>query len=247
MDWLRQLDPLWISYIAFGVLFTVVELTRPARRLRYRKSLLRDIAAALVYQFGVTTAANYICSPAGEFAKSHLSASVAALWLAPRVVVFYLAADLGSYWMHRLMHTHRLWRVHRWHHSPEQLYWLAGTRASIPQQVLFNLPTIAALPILAGAPGWLVVAILIEGMFRNNWMHANLTWRSNWLELIFVTPRYHHIHHSSDAELHDGNYGSLFTLWDRLFGTYLDPDTTRPKKFGTGEPPRDPVWMALGV
>jgi sterol desaturase/sphingolipid hydroxylase (fatty acid hydroxylase superfamily) len=247
VDWLSELDPFWTSYIAFGALFTVVELIRPARKLRYRKTLLRDIVSLLVYQFGVTVAAVYVCSPAGYYVRHHLSAAVAALPLAPRVVLYYLAADFGSYWMHRLMHTRHLWRTHRWHHSPHQLYWLAGTRASVPQQILFNLPTIAALPILAGAPGWLVAAILIEGVFRNNWMHANLSWRSSWLELVFVTPRYHHIHHSADARQHDGNYGSLFSIWDRLFGTYLDPDTTQPRKFGTGEPPRDPVWLVLGV
>ncbi|HEU4731777.1 MAG TPA: sterol desaturase family protein, partial [Kofleriaceae bacterium] len=70
---------------------------------------------------------------------------------------------------------------------------------------------------------------------------------SNWLEWLLVTPRYHHIHHSTDAALHDGNYGSLFTIWDRLFGTYIDPDTTQPKKFGTGESRRDPVLLVLGV
>jgi sterol desaturase/sphingolipid hydroxylase (fatty acid hydroxylase superfamily) len=247
VDWLRELHPLWISYIAFAALFTLVELVWPARTLRYRKTLLRDVVAALVYQFGVLTAATYVCQPIGDLVVAHLSPTVADLWLAPRVVVYYLAADFGSYWMHRLMHTHQLWRIHRWHHSPVQLYWLAGARASLPQQILFNLPTLASLPILAGAPGWVVMAILIEGMFRNDWMHANLAWRSRWLELVFVTPRYHHIHHSTDAEQHDGNYGSLFTLWDRLFGTYLDPDTTRAQKFGTGEPPRDPVWLALGV
>lgn len=237
----------WGCYFGLGAICTVVELVRPARKLRYAKRLPRDLVAMVVYQFGVTTAAGYVCEPAADFMRHHLSQSVADLWLAPRVLVFYLAADFGSYWMHRLMHTRHLWRVHRWHHSPEQLYWLAGVRASIPQQILFNLPGIAALPILAGAPGWLITAFVIEAMLRNDWMHMNVAWRSNWLERVLVTPRYHHIHHSADARLHDGNYGSLFSIWDRLFGTYLDPDTTRPKTFGTGEPRRDPVLLAIGI
>jgi sterol desaturase/sphingolipid hydroxylase (fatty acid hydroxylase superfamily) len=244
VDWL---SPLWISYIGLAALFTVAELVRPARKLRYRKALPGDLVALLVYQFGVTTVASYVCDPAGDFMRHHLSAAIAALWLAPRIVAYYLVVDLGSYWLHRLMHTRHLWRLHRWHHSPEQIYWLAGVRASLPQQILFNLPGIAALPILSGAPGWVLVAIVIEGMIRNNWMHMNVTWRSNWLEWVVVTPRYHHIHHSADARLHDGNYGALFSIWDRLFGTYLDPDATVPRKFGTGEPRRDPVLLVLGV
>ena len=245
MDWL---SPFWIAFLGAGAIVTIAELLRPARKLRYRKVLPRDIVALLVYQFGVGAAAAWACAPGLDFVRHHLSAAVAELWLAPRLVAFYLLADLGSYWMHRLMHTRAMWRVHRWHHSPEQLYWLSGVRASIPQQILFNLPAIAALPILAGAPGWVMVGMVVEGVVRNDWMHMNVSWRSNWLERVVVTPRYHHIHHSTDAELHDGNYGSLFTIWDRLFGTYVDPDAIQPKKFGTGEPrKRDPVLLVLGV
>jgi sterol desaturase/sphingolipid hydroxylase (fatty acid hydroxylase superfamily) len=244
VDWL---GPFWISYLGFGALCTLVELVRPARKLRYTRALPRDLVAFAVYQFAVVPAAAYACAPVVEFVLHHLSATLAALWLAPRIVVYYLAADLGSYWMHRLMHTRHLWRLHRWHHAPQQLYWLSGVRASLPQQILFNLPYVAALPILSGAPGWISAVVIVEGVIRNDWMHMNVRWRSNWLERVLVTPRYHQIHHSADARLHNGNYGSLFSIWDRLFGTYLDPDTTEPKKFGTGEPPRDPVLLALGL
>jgi sterol desaturase/sphingolipid hydroxylase (fatty acid hydroxylase superfamily) len=223
VDWL---SPFLIAFVGFGALATIVELIRPARKLRYRKALPRDLVALAVYQLGVVSAATWVCAPGVDFMRHHLSAAVAELPLAPRVLAFYLVADLGSYWMHRLMHTRAVWRVHRWHHSPEQLYWLAGVRASIPQQILFNLPAIAAIPILAGAPAWVITAMLIEGVVRNDWMHMNVTWRSRWLEYVLVTPRYHHIHHSTDAELHDANYGSLFSIWDRLFGTY-EPERER--------------------
>ena len=241
------LDPFWTSYLAFGAICTVLELVRPARKLRYAKALPRDIVAMLVYQFGVTTAAAYLCAPAVGFALHHLSAAIAAVSLPPRIVLYYLAADFGSYWMHRLIHTRELWCFHRWHHAPAQLYWLSGVRASVPQQVLFNLPYIAALPILSGGPDWIGVLVIVEGVIRNHWMHMNVAWRSRWLELVLVTPRYHHIHHSTDAKLHDGNYGSLFSIWDRLFGTYIDPETTSAQRFGTGEPRRDPVLLALGI
>jgi len=102
-------------------------------------------------------------------------------------------------------------------------------------------------PILFGAPLWVFLAIIVEEVARNHWMHMNVSWRSNWLELVLVTPRYHHIHHSSDAALHDGNYGGLFTFWDRMFGTYVDPDATVPRQFGTGEKRRDTVLLMIGI
>ena len=43
---------------------------------------------------------------------------------------------------------------------------------------------------------------------RNNWMHMNVTWQSRWLEWLFVTPRYHHIHHSKDAAHQGTNLGA---------------------------------------
>jgi sterol desaturase/sphingolipid hydroxylase (fatty acid hydroxylase superfamily) len=79
-------------------------------------------------------------------------------------------------------------------------------------------------------------------------MHMNDTWRSNWLEWIFVTPRYHHIHHSDDPQYYMTNMASLFTVWDRVFGTYVDPDKVAKTtlSFGTGEK-ENPVRLVLGV
>jgi sterol desaturase/sphingolipid hydroxylase (fatty acid hydroxylase superfamily) len=61
-----------------------------------------------------------------------MPAAVLGLPLALRVAVVYLVADPGSYWMHCLMHTRQLWRIHRWHHSAKQVYWFSGVRAPIP-------------------------------------------------------------------------------------------------------------------
>jgi sterol desaturase/sphingolipid hydroxylase (fatty acid hydroxylase superfamily) len=235
----------WISYIALAVLFTIVELVRPARKLRYQKVIRLDLVALVVYQLAIFPIAAYVTDPIYGYLP--LSESLGAAWLPLRVLAFFLLADLGSYWMHRWLHTRHLWRFHRWHHSSTHLYWLSGVRATVPQQILFNLPFVLALPILAGAPLWIYLVITIEGVVRNNWMHMNVTWRSNWIEQVFVTPRYHHIHHSADGAQHDGNYGSLFSLWDRLFGTYIDPDGTRPRTFGTGEKKRDPVLLMIGI
>ena len=235
----------WTIYLGLGAACTLAELIRPAHKVRYRKALVMDVIACLVAQFAVFEVAEWVTGPVGDAARQ--SPIVLATWLPFRIAAYYLAADFGSYWMHRLMHTRYAWRIHRWHHSPEQLYWLAGVRTTVPQQILFNLPYVLALPLLADTPQWFAMAALVENVARNHWMHMNVAWRSNWLERVFVTPRYHHIHHSADAALHDGNYGSLFSIWDRLFGTYIDPDTTTPKKFGTGERKRDPVLLMLGV
>lgn len=238
----------WVSYLGFGLVCTLAELLWPARKLRYAKAVPLDVVAFVVFQFAVVPIAMWVSDPAaGYLRRVPLPMALLHLWPPLRLVMYYVVADLGSYWMHRWMHTRHLWRVHRWHHSPTQLYWLAGVRATLPQQLLFNVPYLLAVPILVGAPRWILPVMIVENVVRNHWMHMNVSWRSRWLEYVLVTPRYHHIHHSADAALHDGNYGSLFTIWDRLFGTYVDPDVTTPRTFGTGEKKRDPVLLLLGI
>jgi len=126
------------------------------------------------------------------------------------------------------------------------MYWLAGIRATVPNQVLFNLPFAFCAPLLHHAPGWLFMLIFAEGFFQNNWMHMNVTWRSRWLEWVLVTPRYHHIHHSNRPEHHGANLGSRLTIWDQIFGTYVDPEDVRDITFGIERAP-SPARLALGI
>jgi sterol desaturase/sphingolipid hydroxylase (fatty acid hydroxylase superfamily) len=234
----------WTCYLGLGLVCFGLELAKPAHPISYKKGLPLDVVAMLAYQFVMFP----IAFRATTWFHLHYSSFVYDIPLAVRVVVYYLGADLGSYWFHRLMHTRHVWRIHRFHHSATQLYWLAGARATIPQQILFNLPVAFGLPLIADAPVTVLEALVLATIATNDWMHINVAWRSNWLEKIFVTPRYHHIHHSTNAKQHEGNFGVVFSVWDRLFGTYLDPDTTSPKKFGTGEPKqRDPMLLMIGV
>jgi len=75
----------------------------------------------------------------------------------------------------------------------------------------------------------------------------NVTWRSNWLEWIFVTPRYHHIHHSIDPDYYMANMSNLLSIWDRLFGTYINPDRVQADfSFGIIDN-ENPIRLVLGV
>ncbi len=233
-----------LAFWSFGLLFTLVEVVRPARAITYRKYFLYDFGAVLLYAvFFYLAVVITDRIPVPRF----VPAEVLALPLSVKILLFLIVEDFGLYWVHRLMHTKYVWRVHKWHHSPTYMYWFAGVRATFPHCVLFNLPFIVALPILYRAPSFVFPLIMVEHMFRNDWMHMNVTWKSNWLEWIFVTPRYHHIHHSEKVEHHVANLGSWLTIWDRMFGTYVNPETVKTELvFGTGE--QDPSWrVVLGV
>jgi sterol desaturase/sphingolipid hydroxylase (fatty acid hydroxylase superfamily) len=163
------------------------------------------------------------------------------------VLCYLVVADLGHYWIHRLMHHEYLWRIHKWHHAPDYMYWLMGVRATLPQQVLVNLPYIVAYSFLGLSPWWMVLAVGAGHVLQNDWMHLNVTWRSSWLEWLIVTPRYHHVHHSDQPEHYRANLAALFTAWDRVFGTYVNPGELRNElSFGIGERV-PPVRLFLGV
>lgn len=189
----------------------------------------------------VTALVGYLLLPAALYVSERivirpvLPEFISALPTAATFALYYVVGDFGAYWVHRFLHLSPFWRIHKWHHSPTHMYWLAGYRASLLQQVLFNLPWVMAFSVFGHAP-WMYWAVLFSHMLLNDWMHMNVTWRSNWLEWIVVTPRYHHIHHSKNAAHANANFGVTFSIWDRLFGTYVDPEKfTTPITFGIGE------------
>lgn len=239
----------WIMYLGLGLVATILELTRPTRKLNYwaYDAVLLDIIALFFYQVLVVRYAYVLRTYIPiRFKPTHFLLSIP-LWL--RVIAYYVIGDCSGYWMHRLTHTKYLWRVHHFHHSPTQLYWLAGVRSTVWQQFLSNLPYILWAPLVFDAPREVFTGLLFMNILTNHWMHMNFTWRSNWLEYVFVTPRSHHIHHSAAQEHYDTNFGVVFSIWDRLFGTWVDPDTTKVTAVGAAAPenPVQAAWLMFGA
>ena len=133
-----------IMFGGFGLLFTAIELLRPARPLSYRAALKNDLIFLPVSMY---------LSRAFVRPELFVVRGLLDLPLVVRLVLYYVLADLGLYGVHRLMHSRYFWRVHRWHHSPPYMYWLAGIRATVPNQVLFNLPFALCAPLLHGRRG----------------------------------------------------------------------------------------------
>ena len=228
-----------------AILFVALENMRPTRATPHRDVVAKDLMASATYAFIVFPLAAKLSSLVPGYHP--FPASVSELPLYIRIILYLILADFGHYWIHRLMHTRYVWRAHKWHHSPTYMYWLGGVRATVPQQFLVNIPYVIALPLLDISPWWMGVVLAVFNAVQNDWMHMNLTWRSSWLEWIFVTPRYHHIHHSVDPRHYLANMANLFSVWDRLFGTYVNPDrVAHPLTFGTGS--RDnPIRLISGI
>ncbi|MDI3464719.1 MAG: hypothetical protein OJF50_003540 [Nitrospira sp.] len=223
-----------LLFTARVIVVTALERIMPAREVPYRSIILMDVAGAALVGYLLLPAALYVSERI--VIQPVLPEFISALPTAAAVALYYVAGDFGAYWVHRFLHFSPFWRIHKWHHSLTHMYWLAGYRASLLQQVLFNLPWMMAFSVFGHAPWWMYWAVLSSHMLLNDWMHMNVSWRSNWLEWIVVTPRYHHVHHSDHSTHANANFGVTFSIWDRLFGTYVDPEEfTTPITFGIGE------------
>jgi Fatty acid hydroxylase superfamily len=85
----------------------------------------------------------------------------------------------------------------------------------------------ALLPLL-GVPPWIVFASFSINLIYQFWIHTERIgklWRP--IEFVFNTPSHHRVHHGMDQQYLDKNYGGIFILWDRLFGSF-QPETVRP-------------------
>jgi len=234
-----------LLFVGRAIAFTTLEILRPARTLSYLPVIWWDLLAYLAFRCVVLPSTIYLNNLVPGYHA--LPDGIAHLPLAIRVALYFILADFGHYWVHRLTHTRYFWRVHKWHHAPTYMYWLGGVRTTIPDFFLVNTPYVLAYSFLYISPWWVATAMAASSIFQNDWMHMNVTWRSNWLEWIIVTPRYHHIHHSDNPEHYLKNMASMFTIWDRLFGTYFDPDKLSTElSFGTNEK-NNSVRVILGV
>ena len=155
----------------------------------------------------------------------------APLWL--QVAVIILCADFVLYWEHRLFHEVKpLWPIHAVHHSVQNLDWLAGSRGHFLQ--VFSERALVMVPLYLLGPDKAALDIYVTfAALQSILIHCNLSFSFGWLRYIFVTPQFHHWHHSSEKPAIDTNYSAHTVLFDRLFGTYHMPNIHWPADYGT--------------
>lgn len=155
--------------------------------------------------------------------------------LALQIALTFLLLDLWRYWEHRVYHrVPLLWRLHLVHHSDTQVDVTTSERHH-PLDVLLGTAVLMALIAALGFPAPAVGAYLLTATVVALYSHANLrlpAGANRILSRFIVTAPVHAVHHSDLQAETDSNYGSVLTLWDRLFGTYVDPQKARIPHFG---------------
>ena len=165
--------------------------------------------------------------------------SAADLWV--WILAFFLY-DLSYYWMHRLHHEVKiLWATHVVHHHGEEFNLstaLRQTSTGFLWKWIFYLPML-----LVGIPPEVFVTVAGINLVYQFWVHTEHIGKLGWLEYIFITPSNHRVHHAQNKEYIDANYGGVFILWDRIFGSFKpELDEVKPI-YGTTKPLRS--WNPL--
>jgi sterol desaturase/sphingolipid hydroxylase (fatty acid hydroxylase superfamily) len=172
----------------------------------------------------------WICVPisAIDAARQAGSQGLSALAVDPAagIVIGVLVLDLWKYLEHRLMHRlPPLWRVHLVHHSDGEVDFTTAERHH-PIESLISGAALYAVIYLIAIPPLAVVIFVLTGTIVTFVSHANLRLPARidrLLRWVVITPSVHVIHHAAQREETDSNYGGIFTIWDRLFGTYREP------------------------
>lgn len=161
-------------------------------------------------------------------------------WL-PWVTAFVLY-DLCYYCAHRCGHTVALfWAAHVVHHQSED-YNLSTALRQTSSGFLFGW--IFYLPLfLLGIPAEIVVTVGALNLVYQFWVHSEHVPELGLLEYVFVTPSNHRVHHAQNECYLDKNFGGVFIVWDRLFGTYQREMHQEPCIYGITSPLRS--WSPL--
>ena len=154
-------------------------------------------------------------------------------WGISAFVVCFVLDDLRKYWLHRAQHRCRwFWAAHVTHHSSKHYNFSTALRN--PPTIELTLPFLFRLPLaLLGFPIEMIVFVAGIDSVYQFLTHTETVKRLPWLvELVLVTPSHHRVHHATNARYLDANYGSVFIVWDRLFGTFVPESSEEPCRYG---------------
>jgi alkylglycerol monooxygenase len=168
-----------------------------------------------------------------------------ALWV---WLVGLVAYDFCYYWHHRLGHTCALfWAAHVVHHQSED-YNLSTALRQTSTGFLFGWLFYLPMAVLGFPPTVFAVVALIDLLYQY-WVHTQHIGKLGWFDRWFCSPSNHRVHHAVNDQYLDKNYGGIWIVWDRLFGSFIEEDEREPIVYGTRSPlgSWNPLWANVEV
>lgn len=152
-------------------------------------------------------------------------------WVA-QFALFFIINDFGRYWLHRWYHeSDLLWRVHRVHHTVVEMDAFSTFRVHVLEGAIKY--GVLILPFrLLGVDRWVMILYTSIDILKGFWHHANLRTHIGSLNYFLNSAEQHWWHHSVEARGQRANYGSVLSIWDRMFGTFYWPRGEWPDRIG---------------
>ncbi len=235
------------------VFFWALESFIPLFHFQYRK--VRH--AGLNIFFTLTTvivnfAFAFLVVKSSDYSQQHrtglLNIVHLPLWL--YILVGLMLLDLISSWLiHWIQHKVKwMWKFHLIHHTDT---WVDTTTANRhhPVESFFRVVFTLLAVIITGSSMWLFFLYQFLSVLFSQFNHANISlpkWLDNILAWVIVSPDMHKVHHHYVQPLTDTNYGNIFSIWDRLFGTYVHVKDTRDLHYGIDTYPEEKENNSVG-
>ncbi|MFC5045390.1 sterol desaturase family protein [Aquimarina hainanensis] len=226
-----------LSFVYIIVPFFIVELIRYAYQKRLNKTLVLDSIANVItfgafylieMVLGVLAITKVYFWVYTNYSLPHLELN----WIT--VISCILLADFAYYWEHRMMHRIGIgWATHTVHHSSPHFnmsvaYRFGPLDAILP--IVFSLPLVML--------GYDPVLVLLSEVFVQVFqtlLHTEIVGKlTKPIEFICNTPSHHRVHHGSNRQYWDKNYGGILIIWDRMLGTF-EPEQEKVV-YGISEP-----------
>jgi len=161
-----------------------------------------------------------------HFAIWSMDTSLISTW-----VFSFVIYDLFYYLFHRYSHERQIfWASHVAHHHSEEYNLSTALRQT---GTGFFIKWVFYIPLFAiGMPSEVFISVASINLIYQFWVHTQHIPKLGWYELFFVTPSNHRVHHSQNDLYIDRNYGGVFIIWDRIFGTFQEEQETEPCVYG---------------
>jgi sterol desaturase/sphingolipid hydroxylase (fatty acid hydroxylase superfamily) len=163
------------------------------------------------------------------------------------IPLLFIAIEFCYYWYHRATHQVRwFWATHAVHHSVQYFNLSAAYRLGWTGWLSGNMLFFMPLTWLGFHPIAVIVGLSLNLAYQF-WIHTELIPKLGILEWVFNTPSHHRVHHASNPEYIDRNYGGVLIIFDRLFGTFIEEQPELSPRYGLTHPltAQNPFKIAL--
>jgi sterol desaturase/sphingolipid hydroxylase (fatty acid hydroxylase superfamily) len=251
----KVLDTVWgflPSAIGFAIVFSMLSLLssqacNPGRTWWRNPGLFTDICYMVIVPFmapylrmslmvaGAGLLSGVMTSQQITDYFEHGRGPLAGLPFWGQVAVYMVASDFLLYWAHRIFHGVTFWRFHAIHHSAEDVDWTTAYRFH-PVNLWLGSFLVTAIMLFLGVSPAVLLFLVPFDTTTAAFVHANLNWTLGPLKYVVATPVFHRWHHTPLDQGGNTNFGSLFSVWDVLFGTFFMPQGQLPSRYGIDEP-----------